>query len=271
MGSVWDRTAEFLTDNLSAIVPIALLAFFVPFSIQGNLAQVNDNAGANLQLILQLVSLAFSVLALWGSLAVSAMALDIADGRTAGALAGRRLVPALLVSIAVLAIVLLAMAPPVAVLWANGHDLLALARNEATDIAPALAWPLALYMIVAVLLLLWIGARLALASTVVVAERKAFGALRRSFALTSGITLKMIGVLLLYALVSGVAALATKMVFGSIFQLIAGPADNGLSLSQVLTSVMVATVQTAFTVIAPVFTAKLYLALTAEHGRVAQA
>jgi hypothetical protein len=36
MSTVWDRTAEFLSDNIGAIVPVALLAFFVPASIGGS-------------------------------------------------------------------------------------------------------------------------------------------------------------------------------------------------------------------------------------------
>ena len=35
MGNVWDRTTEFLSDNLGAVVPIALLTIFVPQSISG--------------------------------------------------------------------------------------------------------------------------------------------------------------------------------------------------------------------------------------------
>jgi len=60
--------------------------------------------------------------------------------------------------------------------------------------------------------------------------------------------------------------LATQLVFGSIFRLVAGQSD-GLSLSNILTSVMVAAVQAGFTVIVPVFSAKLYQALvSAKHA-----
>ena len=33
IGSVWDRTVEFISDNLSAVVPIALMGIFAPLSI----------------------------------------------------------------------------------------------------------------------------------------------------------------------------------------------------------------------------------------------
>ena len=71
-------------------------------------------------------------------------------------------------------------------------------------------------------------------------------------------------------LASGPAYFRVFYVFGSIFKLIAG-SDGGMSLSSVLTSVMTAVVGTALSVVVPVFTAKLYLALdAAERDRAAQ-
>lgn len=276
MGTVWDRTAEFLTDNLPAILPIALLAFFVPFSIQGSFKHVIMTGSDQLALILSLVSVGVGVLALWGSLAMTAMALDLADGRTAGSLAGRRLIPALVVQILLVVIVCVTLIPFVLAFRGHGDDpiaiVMAILREETSGLSLSMSLPLGIYMIVLVPALLWFAARFSvLVSTIVVAEKKMFGALARSFELTRGVALKIIGVLLLYGIVASVAALAAQLVFGSIFQLIAGPPTGGLSLSQVLTSVIVATVQTGFTVIAPVFTAKLYLALTADRARAAAA
>jgi hypothetical protein len=51
-----------------------------------------------------------------------------------------------------------------------------------------------------------------------------------------------------------------------VFALVAGGEHEGVSLSGVMTSIVVAAVQAAFLVIPPVFTAKLYLALTARAG-----
>ena len=86
MGTVWDRTAEFLGDNLGATLPVALLAFFVPASIEGSFQAAKAGGSPELVLSLYLVQLAFGILSLWGSLTISAMALDVASARGAGAI-----------------------------------------------------------------------------------------------------------------------------------------------------------------------------------------
>jgi len=262
MGTVWDRAAEFLTDNLPAILPIALLAYFVPLSIQGSFAPVIEDASPGLALVLHLITLAFAILSLWGSLTLAAMVLGIAGDP--GSIAVRRLLPALIVWIAVLAGFCLLFLPVILALIAGGADLDSMARGIRPAIPRVIAWPLVLYCLAALAVMLWTCARLIVVTPVIVAERRIFGALARSWRLTRGVTWRVIGVILLFAMVSLVAGLAAKTVFGSIFQLVAGP-GGGLSLTGVLTSVTVAAVQTAFSVIVPVFTAKLYQALIAAE------
>lgn len=265
MGAVWERAAEFITDNLNAILPIALFAFFLPFSIRGNFARVSENGPFELALVLDLISVVFGILALWGSLTVIAMSLERGEGGNAGAIAGKRLPAALLVWIGLLAAMIALVLPVPLLLSANGYDPQAVVQKQVT-VAPAVAWAINLYLLGLAALLVWLGARLILVSPVIVQEKKVFGALARSFQLTRGVTLRIVGVILLYVAVALVAIWATQTVFGSIFQLIAGPM-TGLSLSSVLTSVMVAAVQTAFMLIVPAFTSKLYQALTAQRER----
>lgn len=266
MGTVWDRTAEFLSDNIAAVLPIALLAFFVPASIEGNFAAIEEGADRTMVVALYAIRVAFGILQMWGSLAIAALALDIASEKTAGRVALRRLLQALVVSVAMLAVVLVLFLPIPAVLGANGIDLTAVARGQRFDMSATLAGSVAIYLILLVLLLLWLGARLAVVTPVIVGENRWFGAIRRSWRLTRGATLRIVGVVLLYAIVSWVAALAAQTVFGSIFALVAGGEGSGLSLAGVLTAIVTAAVQTGFTVLAPVFTAKLYIALAAQAG-----
>lgn len=266
IGTVWDRTAEFLSDNLGAILPVALLAFFVPASIEGSFQAAKTGAGPGLILSLYLVQLAFGILSIWGSLTIVAMALDMADVRGAGAIGRARLLPAVLVSVALFAGMLVLASPIAVALQLGGYDMMAIARGELTSISTRMAGGIALYGLVLVALFLWLGARLFLTNAVIVREKRMFSALRQSWKLTRGKTWAIIGVILLYALVSWVSILAANMVFGSIFALVAGGAADGISLAGVLTSVVVAAVQTGFTVLVPAFTAKLYLALTAEAG-----
>lgn len=260
MGTVWDRAAEFLTDNLPAILPSALFAFFVPLSITGSLEPVLYAPEQALTYVLWGIVFGLTALVNWGSLVLVAMAME-RDGegkRDAGALAARRLVPALLVQIAIFAL-LTALFAPVALTLTAGER-----AGGTWSIPVVVAWPLMIYLVCAIIAAIWILARLVMVYPVIVAEGRWFGAIWRSFVLTRGNALRIVGVILLYVLVSIVGMLATKTVFGSIFTLIAGPGD-GMSLSSVLTSVMTAVVGTGFSVIVPVFAAKLYLALDAAQ------
>ena len=266
MGTVWDRTAEFLSDNIGTILPIALLAFFVPASIEGNFQAAMEGASFTLILALRLLQLAFGILSLWGSLALTAMALDMAGGDTAGSVAGKRLLPALLVSIVCIAAVVVAVLPIPALLGANGVDLAAIAEGRDFELGTGMAGFVALYGLVLLGLFLWLAARLIVTTPVIVREGRMLSALRQSWKLTRGTTWRVIGVMLLFALISWVSMLAANTVFGSVFALVAGGGADGVSLAGVLTSIVVAAVQTGFTVLIPAFTAKLYLALTAEAG-----
>ncbi|WP_448663574.1 glycerophosphoryl diester phosphodiesterase membrane domain-containing protein [Sphingomonas sp. CJ20] len=266
MGTVWDRTAEFLSDNIGIVLPVALLAFFVPASIEGNFEAVLATAGPGLTLALRLTQLAFAVLSLWGTLALCAMALDLAGEATAGQIAQRRLLSALLVWVVLGVAALVLLAPGFAILVAGGVDLMALSRGEIPDMGRGTAGAVVLYALLYIVVLMWVGARLVLVTPALVRENRGFGALARSWRLTRGAALRIVGVILLYLAVSWVAQLAANTVFGSIFALVAGDDSQGVSLHGVLTSIVVAAVQTAFLVIVPVFEAKLYLALTAQAG-----
>jgi hypothetical protein len=268
MGTVWDRTAEFLSDNVAAIVPIALIAFFVPASVEGNFESVLVGASPATVLVVRLVQVAFGVLSLWGSLAVIAMALDLMTDRTAGAIATQRLPAAVAVSLALLlGMLLLALPIPIAIA-ASGADLMAIASGTNFNLDPSVAIFVGIYGVLLAIAVIWLGARFAVTTPAVVREKQVFGALGRSWRLTRGAALGIVGVILLYTIVSWVAQLAAQMVFGSIFGLVAGGSDaaGGLSLAGVLTAIVVAAVQTAFMVIVPAFLAKLYLALAAREA-----
>jgi len=266
MGDVWDRTAEFLSDNIAAILPVALLAFFVPASIGGNFAAAREGAGAGLAAGLMAAQFAFALLSLWGSLTIMAMALDIAGSETAGRIGLRRMPPALTVALVSFVAAIALMLPVSLVLRANGIDMVALAEGRAANIGGGVALFVALYFLAAAVLLLWLCARFIVTSPVIVREGRWLGAFSQSWKLTRGVTWRVIGVILLFALVAWVSMLAANTVFGSVFALVAGGGEDGVSLAGVLTSIVVAAVQTIFTVLMPVFCAKLYLALTAAAG-----
>jgi membrane-anchored glycerophosphoryl diester phosphodiesterase (GDPDase) len=266
MGTVWDRTAEFLSDNIAAILPIALLAFFVPASIEGNFEAAMTGASAGFKTLLYGIQFVFALVSMWGGLVITAMALDIASERSAANIATRRFLPALIVSLVILAAACVLVLPIPGLLMASGYDMMALARGETAGLSKQMSGFIAVYSLVLVLFGFWIAARLIVTTPVVVRENRMLSAIGQSWSLTRGAALRIVGVVFLYAIVSWVAGLAAKTVFGSIFALAAGNDGEGVNLASVMTAIVVAAVQSAFMVIPPAFTAKLYLALTAQSG-----
>lgn len=265
MSSVWDRTAEFLSDNLAALLPIALVFIFVPASIEGSISGLAQD-GTPLAMGVQVVALVLAIVALLGQLSVIALALDPSLGSNAWRTGLARLPMAVLVLLVFLFILMLLMLPIPLVLAGFGYDFAARIAGQTPEVPPAAIGIIALYCVVLLPVALWVTARLALVSPIIVGERAGFGALGRSIELTRGATLAIIGVILLYAVVSAVAVLAAQTVFGSVFVLIAGNDGGGMSIAGVLTSIIVATVQTGFTVAAAAFLAQLYRALAARQG-----
>jgi hypothetical protein len=273
MGTVWDRATEFLSDNLSAVVPIALLAIFVPYSVFGNLMPLVGHSSAFGNLTYAVILLVLGIAISWGGLAITALALDPVAGRNAAAQAAtNRLLPMLGIKLLYLGILIVLLLPVGIGLAASGIDLQAMARGGSAA-APAGNGALAmvaLYLPVLFGLYLFIAARLLLLDPVIVAERRGVGALTRSFALTRGITWKVIGVVILYFIVSQVAQKATQFVFGSILGLVAG-GEGQVTVATVLTSILVAAVTTAFAVLASAFVAKLYLAVRDAREAIVEA
>lgn len=270
MGNVWDRTAEFLSDNLGSVLPLALLAIFVPAVISGNFSELQQGAGTGLALGLGIGSLALALVGFWGQLAITALALDPSLARAAGATATRRFPAALLVMIVILAAMLVAIVPVPVILAIAGVDLTAAMQAGSMPAIPSSAglW-IFLYLLILLPLILWAAARLAVALPALVGEGLALGAIGRSWALTRGATWRIVGVLLLYVVVSTVANLAATTAFGAIMYLVAGRGEDGLSLATVLTTIVGGAVATGFTVLAAAFTAKLFEALRARSGAAA--
>ena len=64
MEYVWDRTVEFLGDNLTLLLPLVLLGLFLPTSIIGSLADLQERGGDGMRLSLSVLSLGVSLLSL---------------------------------------------------------------------------------------------------------------------------------------------------------------------------------------------------------------
>ena len=263
MSTVWDRTAEFLSDNLAALTPIVLLGIFVPLTLLGNLMPLMGLSGQVGDWALGAIVFVLALVTTWGGIAITALAFDPAAGRgSAVATANRRIAPVLGIGLVTTLAVLLLGVPIAVALGMSGLDMAAMAAGKPpTGVVNGWALGFAtVYMIAFAVFLLWAYARLVLLITpIMVMERRGLGVYARAFVLTRGIAWKVIGVLLLYAIVSWVASATAKTVFGSVFGLLIG-GTGPITLASVLTQIAVATISTLFSVLSVAFVAKLYLA-----------
>lgn len=265
MGNVWDRTTEFLSDHLGAVLPIALLGIFVPSILMDNFGALQQGARPGLAMALGLGTLVAVLVMLWGSLAITALTLDPAGGRGATRLALRRFPAALLVLLVMGVALLAVMIPFGVILAAGGVDFATMTPGSMPEMSGGASAAFVIYALLLLIVGLWLMSRLAVILPAVVGERLAIGAIARSWQLTRGAALRIFGVILLYFIVSGVASSAARFGVGTILKLLIGT-EPGISIATVLTSVIVAAVSTAFTVLYAVFTAKLFVALLIREG-----
>ena len=115
-----------------------------------------------------------------------------------------------------------------------------------------------LYFLALCVACVWLGAKLVPLLGVVVNERRGLGALRRSFALTRGSTLKLIGVLILYSIVLLVVLLAATSIVGLVVRLLVG-ADGAAWVAFAIAAVT-AIITAIFSIIQAVFSGQFYLA-----------
>ena len=274
MSTVWDRTAEFLSDNLAALTPIVLFGIFVPLTLLGNVMPLMGSSGAVGDWTLGGIVLVLALVTSWGGIAITALAFDPAAGRAAAvATANRRIVPVVGIGLVTTLAVFVLLAPIGIALGLSGLDMAAMATGKPPS-GTVNGWALSfamLYLLASAVFLLWAYARLVLLITpIMVMERRGLGVYARAFVLTRGIAWKVIGVLLLYAVVSWVASAAAKTVFGTVLRLlIAG--EGPITLASVLTQIVVAAISTIFSVLAVAFVAKLYLAVRDAREAIVEA
>ncbi|MEG8053927.1 hypothetical protein QP185_12840 [Sphingomonas aerolata] len=265
IGTVWDRTTEVLSGRAGQIAAVALPTLVLPPVVNNALVLLVAPQPA-VQLVVGIVSVASALLAILGSLAILALATQPSTDRTEAYRQARaRLLPALGVSVVVGLIALVLMAPVFIALIASHFDFAAASASAAAS-APAqmpqlpraTAMFVVLYSLALGVLAIWASARLMLLTAVVLNERLGLGAIRRSIALTRGLTWKLIGVLLLFAIVFAIATFAAQAVVGLIFRLILG--GDQIPTAMFLAGIAGALASAALMALAYVFTAQLYVA-----------
>lgn len=263
MGTVWDRTIEVLNGRTGMIAPIALFGMLLPSVIRDAYAAFATPGTMSFALIGSVLAIATLVAMLWAQLAIVAIATDPAtDVTEARRQAGARVLPTLGVTVLITLLAALLVVPPMVVLIQSGFDIAAAANGRSAQLtAPGagVAGFVALYSLAYLLVAIWIGARLVLLNPVILNERLGIGAIRRSVQLTKGLTWRIIGVLILFAIVMLVSTWAAQSVTGIAFRLALGA--DGIATATFLSGVAATVVTTAFTALAAVFTAQLYVAI----------
>ena len=267
IGTVWESAVEAVRGRAGMILPIAALAIFLPAVTQAGLAAYSPPTTPGVALTNGLLSMALGVLGIWGGLAIMAI-VSHPNTTTADAtkLATARLLPAIGVALALVALLGLLLLPILAVLAASGVDFATLGRaggGGARPLAGGSATFVVVYGLVMLGLILWLGARLMLLNPVILHERIGLRAVRRSFELTRGMAGRLLGALLLFLVVLLVATSAAQLVVGLLARLALGA--DGVATATFLAAVVGAIVSTVFTVLAYAFVARLYAMLSGSH------
>ena len=270
MGNVWDRTAEFLSANARVLLPIALITMLLPNVIN---VLIGGAAATLSPAIVQGYALVCALIALWGQLAVAALALDPDGGRSnAMATATSRFIRAVGAMLIVLAVFVLLALPAIGILAANGVDLSALRSTGLAHgaLSRGTSTFLLIYALVVGVIAIVVSIRLALLYPVIVAEGGVVTAIKRAWALSRGIAWKMIGVWLLFSIVYLVANAAVTSAIGTVLGLFIDMASP-FSVGRIFVAILSGLVTTAFTLVVAAFSAKLYQAAIAARRDAAAA
>lgn len=266
IGTVWESAVEAVRGRAGMILPIAVLAIFLPAVLQAGVAAYSPATTPSAGLMNGLLSMALGALGIWGGLAIMAIvshpSVTTAD---ATGLATARLLPAVGVALVLGALLGLLLLPILAVLAASGVDFTALgtAGGGARPLAGGAATFVLIYGLLMLGLILWLGTRLVLLNPVILHERIGLRAIRRSFDLTRGMAGRLFGALLLFLIVLLVATSAAQLVAGLVARLALGA--DGVATATFLAAVVAAIVSTIFTVLAYAFVARLYAMLSGSH------
>ncbi len=272
VGTVWDRAVDFVRDHLGAVMPVLIVTQFAAPAVSGSLAGVRADATGGTAAALGLLSVATMLISLWGALYLIGFAAQPngrEDRHAAMNIATGRFLPLIGLSIVVLVALAILALPGILLAVASGFDFMAIANG--TSLQPSEFGKLGsalLYFLVFALFVLWLSARLLPINAVVAMERRGLGAFGRAFALTRGMTWKLIGLIILYAIVAGIAVSAAQFVFGSVVALIAGD-TGGLSLAAIGGAVAVAAVSSVLALFQSAFIGKLYRAIVGEQDDLA--
>jgi hypothetical protein len=260
ISTIWDRTTEVLAGRAGILSVIAALLLFAPAVARAVLAA----AVGEESIFVSLWNLIALVLTIWASLSLTAVASDPAVTREGALATGvARLGPGLGVLAVAIVVAIIAFVPGIVLLVLGGLKFLPNGKIDPASATGGAALIGMLYFFVMSLVALWVSARLVPLFAIVVNERCGLGAFRRSFELTRGSTLKLIGVMILYAIVLFVVFAAATSVVGLILRLALG--SEAVATVSIGVAVIAGIITAGAAVVQNVFSAQFYVATAGER------
>lgn len=259
--TAWNETTAFVRRESRLLFPLAFMLVSLPMAVVGALMpqpEPNQAVEGGLWLILFPVAL---LVGLIGNLAISYLALRPAT--SVGEAIGRGLQRFLPFLGAVLLLVVAGMV----LLFAVAIVVVMLVPGAATQGAsgtpgPAMLTAIGLTMIIMLPALLMFGARLApMTPLTAVEDVNPFAILRRSWALTAGHTLKLIGVLVLVGITVSILSFAVESIAGIAVIAATGSTQAG-STGAFLVQLVLAAVNMVVTAFVTVLIARIYAQLS---------
>lgn len=258
MGTVWDRTVDVLQGRTAILAGLAALYVLLPNAVSG-LASAWAQSDMALKPVAVVISFINFALLVTGVLAITAIATDpTVDRRRATGAALARFGAAIGVIVVVLLVVALVFVPAGVLLGMAGVRMTAAGQPDFARANGGLLALGSLYSLAALVLGLIVSAKLAPLLAVIVNERRGLGAVARAWQLTRGSTARLVGVILLYAVLLLVAMAAVSSVAGVIARLLLG-ADADVTVGAIV-GIASAVVTALATVVQTVFYAQFYVA-----------
>jgi hypothetical protein len=262
--AAWNETVDFVRREARLLLPLAFIFVSLPSAILKIFMPMPAAPGEPPAMGAWLVLLPIVFVAtIVGNLAMSWLALrpGASVGESIGR-GGKRFLPLLgaLLLLGLAGGLLFFIAAMVAVVIVPG----ALASAQAGATTPAMATAAAVTILLILPFLLFVGARMvALTPAAVAEEGGPIALLRRSWRLTAGNSLKLVGFLLLVGIAVSVIGYVVEALFGILFITVAGPIRPG-SASLVLVAIVLAIVNTVVAAYLASLIARLYAQLAGK-------
>lgn len=265
ISKAWEESSAFLRREARLVAPVALAMFTVPATLFGwyNPSGDPNQATGGLGWPLTLVIL---VLAISGQMAIAGMAIGWSGS------VGSALAHALRRVWGVLGTVLIVFLPlSVALVLVIAMMVGSAGLTDPTQVTPEVlaAIPgLSFVVLIFTFIFLFVATRLFLISSLGMVETaNPVRILARSWQLTSGHFLRLVGTLLLIVIASFVASLAIAVVVGSLMTMVAGE-PRPYNLSALIVSLADGVVSAAISAVSAALAARVYVQLSAGQASV---